>query len=287
MSQKSPITFPLPTADRCCPRDGCTLPQANGPVGARYRQVAPTVHGSGTGGAHLGPRPLGTMPSMDAASSGSASVVDTGSVPPTRARSRRPTPAAAIAAPGRATADRPASDAGPTTTGPARPGSTTPRAPPSVAPPPWPSPPPPAWCWWSSVVLRFWTTLGPVARRGPDRQHRPAAPPRDPLLPATGRRAAALLRAAPLLDGLVRHLGRGRPVAVRRVRRGHPPAGLAGRPAARRDDGWLGRPAAGGHLAVRHPLRHRDPDVLVGGPADRARLPGPRPVAAPAPARAT
>ena len=140
--------------------------------------------------------------------------------------------------------------------------------------------------WSSSLVLRFWTTLGPVARRGPDRQHRPAAPPRDPLLPAAGRRAAALLRPAPLLDGLVRHLGRGRPVAVGRLRGDHPAAGLAGRQAARRDDGW--RWAAmllRGHVAVRHPLRHRDPDVLAGGAAHRARLPGPRPLAAPSPAR--
>ena len=73
--------------------------------------------------------------------------------------------------------------------------------------------------------------LGPLARRGAHRQHRPPAPPRDPLLPEARRRPAAVLRPAPLLDGVVRHLGRGRPVAVRRVRGDHPPAGLAGRQA--------------------------------------------------------
>ena len=47
--------------------------------------------------------------------------------------------------------------------------------------------------------------------------------------------------------GLVRHLRRGRPVALRGHRRGHRAPGLAGRQAARRPDGRLG-----GHAARRH-----------------------------------
>ena len=98
------------------------------------------------------------------------------------------------------------------------------------------------WCWLASLVMRFWTRLRPVARRGPDRQHRPPPAPRAPVLPQARRRPAALLRPAPLLDGLVRHLRRGRAVAVRGDRRGHPAPGLAGRPAARRADRRAGRP---------------------------------------------
>ena len=94
----------------------------------------------------------------------------------------------------------------------------------------------------AGLVLRFWTrsdlwldeALTVNIARHPLHEL--------PGLPEARRRAAALLRAAPLLDGAVRHLGRGRPVAVRAVRRGDHPAGLAGRPAARRPHGRPGRP---------------------------------------------
>ena len=39
-----------------------------------------------------------------------------------------------------------------------------------------------------SLVVALLDQVGPVARRGADRQHRPAAPPPDPVVPAAGRR---------------------------------------------------------------------------------------------------
>ena len=61
---------------------------------------------------------------------------------------------------------------------------------------------------------------------------------------------------------------------------------LAGRRLGGRTVG-LGGHAAGGHLAVRRPLRHRDPDVLAGGAPHGARVPGPATGPDPAPAPAT
>ena len=211
------------------------------------------------------------MPSMDAPPSGSAPVVEPDERPSPRGpavetRPRRGPPADV---PGRR---RDAPSTGPPT-------PRTPRGLRSATPPGSSSWWGRCWSWWPpwSCASGPGRTCG-WTRRSPSTS--PGCPLHEiPSYPATGRRPAAVLRPAPLLDGMVRHLRRGGPVAVRGVRCGHRAAGLAGRATDRRAEGRLGGHAARGHVAVRHPLRHRDPDVLPGGTAHRARVPGPRPVA--------
>ena len=111
--------------------------------------------------------------------------------------------------------------------------------------------------------------VGPVARRGVDRQHRQTAGPRDPVVPQAGRGPAALLRTPALLDEGLRLVGRGRSGPARRLRRGHPSPRLAGRASPGRPYRRLGGHAARRLVAVRRPLRHRDPDVLARRPAQR------------------
>ncbi len=119
--------------------------------------------------------------------------------------------------------------------------------------------------------------VGPVARRGVDRQHRQTAGPRDPVVPQAGRGPAALLRTPALLDEGLRLVGRGRSGPARRLRRGHPSPRLAGRASPGRPYRRLGGHPARRLVAVRRPLRHRDPDVLARRPAHGVRVPGPRP----------
>ena len=286
-----PSLSPCPLAQNCCSQDGCTLPQVRPVVGARYRQWRARVHGCPrVRGRVRGPTPsalLGTMPPMDVAPP-SASVVDSEAV----------TAAARTGSGGRRPVG-PIGDAPPVDSSAAtRPSAAVP-APPGGSGPDDPEGPPfsrvttvaivvvTVLVLAVSLVLRFWTrsdlwldeALTVNIARLPLHE-----------IPSFLRRDGS-----PPLYYVLLHFWMGwfgtSDVAVRSLSGVFgvitlPLVWLAGRRLGG-DPAGLDRPPAAGHLAVRRPLRHRDPDVLAGGPAHRARLPGPRPVAPAARARAT
>ena len=233
------------------------------------------------------PRPsdgLGTMPAMDAAPPGPAPTVDEstdapGSVVRDPGAPRRPR---------RPQGPRPARTAPDRRRGRTRPMSPT--ADPEGTPFSRVAARRSSWSgrggarWRSGAALL--DQVGPVARRGADRQHRPAA--RSTRSPRTC--AATAPRRSSTCCCTSGWRCSGRPTSPSGRSPGcsaWSPSRWSGWPAG----GWAAAPAAWAALllvatlAVRRPLRHRDPHVLPGRPPDRLRLPGPRPRPAPAPRR--
>ncbi len=112
-----------------------------------------------------------------------------------------------------------------------------------------------------------------MARRGPHRQHRPVAARRPQPGPPPRRLASPLLPRPPRLDGRLRRRRRGRAGVLGGAGRGRAAPRLARRPPPGRAPGGVGRAPAPRLVAVRHPLRHRGPDVLAHHRPGAGRLP--------------